>query len=295
MYWPNISDDIRSIVNKCEKCLANCCHNQKEPYIPFDIPIVAWKTVTTDLFVFQDKTYIVVIDLFSRFPVVRQLCGESTKLVLNALKDIFSDFGIPKIIINDNGPCYRSKEFNYFCAKFDIVHQTGASYNHQANSITEHAIQTIKHLMIKNQNDTWLALLILKSTPFSGIDRSPAKLLCNRKFMTNIPLIKHASSLADQARLQNENPTRYQTGSKELVPLNLGSCVLYNKTPDSTERPDWSKSVVTDIDGPGRKYNIQSDTGRNVTRTRQYIRPDGSYVTNSGRASRPPERLIAQM
>ena len=209
---------------------------------------------------------VVVVDLFSRFPVIRQLCGESMKLVLNALKDIFSDFGIPETIISDNGPCYKSQEFNDFCAKFDILHQTGASYNHQANSIAECAIQTIKHLMIKNQDDAWLALLILKSTPISGIDRSPAELLCNRKFRTIILLIKHASSLADRARLRNENPTKYQTGSKELVPLNLDSHVLYDKSPDSTKRPEWSKGVVMDMDGPGRKYNIQSDTGKDVTK-----------------------------
>ena len=136
VYWPNISDDINGIVNKCEKCLANCHCNQKEPYIPFGIPIVAWKSIATDLFTFQDKIYMVVVDIFSCFPVVRQLHGESTKLVLNALKDIFSNFGIPEIIISDNGPCYKSQEFNNFCDKFDIVHQTGASYNHQANSIT---------------------------------------------------------------------------------------------------------------------------------------------------------------
>ena len=98
VYWPNISDDIKTIVNKCEKCLANCCHNQEEPYIPFDIPIVAQKTIATDLFVFQHKTYMVVVDLFSRFPVIRQLHGESTKLVLNASKSIFSDFGMPENI-----------------------------------------------------------------------------------------------------------------------------------------------------------------------------------------------------
>ena len=185
------------------------------------------------------------------------------------MKNIFSDFGIPEIIISDNGPCYKIQEFNDFCAKFDIVHQTGASCNHQANSVIEHAIQTIKHLMIKNQNDTWLALLILKSTPISGIDRSLAELLCNRNFRTNIPLIKYASSLADQARLRNKNSTKYQTGSKELVPLNLGSHVLYNKYLDSkTKRPDWSKGVVTDIDGQGRKYKIENDAGKNVTRTR---------------------------
>ena len=126
MYWPNISEDIKSIVNKCEKCLANCQRNQKEPYIPFDIPIVAWKSIATDLFTFQDKTYVVVVDVFSCFPVVRQLHGGSMKLALNALKDIFSNFGIPEIIISDYGSCYKSQEFNDFCAKFDIVHQTGA-------------------------------------------------------------------------------------------------------------------------------------------------------------------------
>ena len=166
---------------------------------------MAWKTVATDLFVFQDKTYILTIDLFSCFLVVRQLYGESTKLVLDALKDIFSDFGIPEAIISDNGPCYKSQEFNSFCAKFEINHITGASYNHRANFIAERMIQTIKQLMVKTQGDTWLALLILKSTPMTGIDKSPTELLCNRRFRTNIPMIQHASDLSHRARLHNES------------------------------------------------------------------------------------------
>ena len=121
MYLPNIFDDIKAIVNKCEKCLANCCGNQKEPYVPFDIPTVEWKSIATDLFTFQDKTYVVVLDLFSWFPVVRQLHAETIKLVLNALKDVFSDFVIPQVIISDDGPCYKSEEFHSFYAKFDIV------------------------------------------------------------------------------------------------------------------------------------------------------------------------------
>ena len=76
----------------CEKCLANCQRNQKEPFRPFDIPIVAWKTVAMDLFVFQDKTNMVVVDLFSCFPVVRQLHGENTKLALNAFERCIQQF-----------------------------------------------------------------------------------------------------------------------------------------------------------------------------------------------------------
>ena len=102
----------------------------------------------------------------------------------------------------------------------------------------------------------------------NGIDRSPAELLCNRHFRTNIPMIQHASDLLSKARLHNENPTKYQTGSRELVPLSLGSHVIYDKNPDSTKRPEWSKGVIKDIEGPGHKYTIESDTGKNVTRTR---------------------------
>ena len=157
-------------------------------------------------------------------------------------------------------------------------------------------IQTIKQLMVKSQNDTWLAMLILKSMPMNGIDRNSAEILCNRCFRTNIPLIQHASDLSCKAKLCNEDSTKYQTGSKELVPLNLGSHALYDKNPEnSTKRPEWSKGVVKDIQEPGRKYTMESDTGKNVTRTRQDIRPGGSSVTNSGRVSRPPEKLIAKM
>ena len=190
-------------------------------------------------------------------------------MILGALKDVFSDFGIPETIVSDNGPCYKSQEFNNFCARFEINHITGASYNHQANAIAECMIQTIKQLMVKNQNDTWLGMLILKSTPMNGIDRSLAELLCNRCFRTNIPMIQHASDLSYKARLCNEDPTRYQTGSKELVPLSLGTCVLYSKNLNNiTKRPEWSKGVIKDIEGPGHKYTIESDAGKNVTRTR---------------------------
>ena len=105
--------------------------------------------------------------------------------------------------------------------------------------------------------------VILKATPMTGMDRSPAELLRNRCFTTNIPIIQHANNLSSQTKLHNEDPSKYQTGSKALVPLNLGSCVLYDKNPDNTtKRPEWSKGVVTDIDGPGRKYKIESDLAK---------------------------------
>ena len=53
--------------------------------------------------------------------------------------------------------------------------------------------------------------------------------------------------------------------------------------------------VQKDIEEPGLKYTITKDNGMNVTRTRRDIRPDGSYVTQSGRISKTPDHLIAKM
>ena len=109
-------------------------------------------------------------------------------------------------------------------------------------------------------------------------------------------MIQHASDLSHKARLHNEDSTKYQTGSKELVPLSLGSHVLYDKNPDkNSKRPEWSKGTIKNIEEPGCKYTITKDNGMNVIRTRCDIRPDGLYVTQSGRISKPPDCLIAKM
>ena len=109
-------------------------------------------------------------------------------------------------------------------------------------------------------------------------------------------MIQHASYLSHKARLCNEDSIKYQTGSKDLVPLSLGSHVLYDKSPDNnSKRPEWSKGTIKDIEEPGHKYTITKDNGMNVTMTRHDIRPDGSYVTQSGRISKPPDHLIAKM
>ena len=92
----------------------------------------------------------------------------------------------------------------------------------------------------------------------NGIDRSPAELLCNRHFRTNMPMIQHASDLSHKARLHNEDQKKYQTGSKALVPIPSGSHILYDSNPDSSKakRPEWSKGTIKNVEEPGRKYTI---------------------------------------
>ena len=114
VYWPNITEDIKSMVQHCEKCLMTCRQNKKEPDIPIEIPIVTWKVITSDLFVFNDKTFILVIDLFSRFPVIRRLASESSRVVLEAIKDILCDFGMLETINLTMVPAIKARNSSIF-------------------------------------------------------------------------------------------------------------------------------------------------------------------------------------
>ena len=109
--------------------------------------------------------------------MVRILRNETTSCVLNALKGIYCDFGLPKTIISDNGPCFKAKEFSEFHTKLGVVTETISSYNHASLGSAERMVQTVKQIMVKNPQNTWLAMLIFKATMIPEIQKSPAELL----------------------------------------------------------------------------------------------------------------------
>ena len=104
VYWPSIHKDIEYLVKTCDLCQEHSHRNSKDPAIPRDIPIQAWSMVQTDLFTLDSQSFLLVVDVTLQFPVVRILRNETTSSVLNALKGIYCDSGLPQTIINDNGP-----------------------------------------------------------------------------------------------------------------------------------------------------------------------------------------------
>ena len=92
IYWPNINKDIECLVNNCDLCQEHSRRNCKDPLIPCDIPVKAWTTLQMDLFMLDGYSFLLVVDITSRFAVVRILNSETTKSVLNTLKCIYCNF-----------------------------------------------------------------------------------------------------------------------------------------------------------------------------------------------------------
>ena len=78
------------------------------PLIPTLLPDLPWRNVGTHLFEIDNKHYIVIIDCYSRYIELAELCKETTDEVIRTLKLIFARHGILMIVFSYNGPCYKS-------------------------------------------------------------------------------------------------------------------------------------------------------------------------------------------
>ena len=284
VYWPSINKDIETLIKTCETCQENSKRNAKDPVLAREIPLVSWTLLEMDLFTLEDHKFLLVVDVTSHVPVLRILSNETTKAVLNALKGVYSNFGLPRRVLTDNGPCFKSQEFANFHAKFNINVEKSSAYNHQSVGSVECMVQSIKQIMVKNAENAWLAVLIFRATDIPGINKSPSEILNGRKYRANLPTINihQRSNETELEKLSKKHLNRPIKG-KELPKIPDGTPILYEQNPDSTKikHPEWCKGTISDRSDP-RKYQFLVDNDKIVTRSRHHIK---GYFIQSGRVS----------
>ena len=81
---------------------------------------------------------------------------------------------------------YSSGMFKSFAAEYGFKHVTSRPRYPQSIGTAERAVKTVRSMFEKNE-DQYMALLILRSTPLEN-GFSPAELLMNRKVRTILPM-----------------------------------------------------------------------------------------------------------
>ena len=137
----------------------------------------------------QGKTYLAVVDYFSRYPEIQTLSTTTSNSIITALKNIFSRLGIPEVVVSDNGPQYSSHEFVEFAKAYHFKHVTSSPLYAPSSGQMERTIQTVRRL-IKESKDPHMVLLAYRTTPFPWCKLSPAELLMGRRLHSNLPIIK---------------------------------------------------------------------------------------------------------
>ena len=76
----------------------------REPLISHGIPQRPWSKLGMDIFTFNGKGYLLIVDYYSKYLEVSHLATKTTACVISHLKTCFARHGIPDTVIADNMP-----------------------------------------------------------------------------------------------------------------------------------------------------------------------------------------------
>ena len=167
------------------------------PVHSWTFPSKPWSRIHIDFArPISGTTYLLVVDAYSKFPEVVKMTSTTSTATINVLRDIFSRYGLPEIMVSDNGPQFISSEFQQFCRNNGIMHRTSAAYKPSTNGEAERVVQILKSAIAqarvtKQDVNVVLArsLLVYRNTPHTTAGEAPSVLLLERKLRTRLDLL----------------------------------------------------------------------------------------------------------
>ena len=308
VWWPGIAKEIETMVRNCSEC-CKAQRQRAQPLTPTPLPQLPWQKVASDLFEWRQKTFLHIVDYYSRNIEIARLNNLTAEEVVTHTKSVFARHGIPETVVTDNGPQYTSELYADFAKKFEFQHITSSPYYPQGNGEAERAVKTIKE-MLKKCEDPYLALLSYRSTPLP-IGYSPSQLLMSHTLRSTIPTTRSQrvpavpdpdTVRANDAKVKSRQKENYDShhGVKVLPSLAPGVCVWMpdRQTEARVDREVGPQSFeVNTSDGTYRRNRrdlitlpdpSDSDSSDQIESTTP---SESNEPRRSNRTSRPPERF----
>ena len=290
VFWPRISNDIRNMIKGCDTCNKHQSAQARLPILQPDLPDRPWEKLGTDIFEFNGSKYLMIVDYYSRFPIVRLISNMTASTICNHFSQVLGEYGLPSYIHADFGTQYVSKEFRQKCENSGIKLTFSSPYHHQANSVAERAIGSCKALWKKALDEKkcpYTALWMYRTTPLSSALPSPHELLYGRKPKRLVPSTNHtlqvkhpdndnhkeANQISREKQADNYNR---KAGKTERRPLHVKEPVYVY---DTLKRV-WNKGEIMKLPNPAtepRTYIIEMN-GKLYQRTREHLRPRSEQV-----------------
>ena len=146
MWWPVLCTAVAAS-QKLQRMLQKK-KPSAEPLCPSTLPDLPFQKVATDLFEWNNKPYLLVVDYYSRFVEIAKLSG-STATVITHTKSIFAQHGIQEVVVSDNSPQYSSAAYTQFVREYGFSHMMSSPLYPQGNGEAEKAVRTVKDLLWK--------------------------------------------------------------------------------------------------------------------------------------------------
>ncbi|KAI7789539.1 hypothetical protein IRJ41_010502 [Triplophysa rosa] len=281
VWFPNMNHKVEVMINNCIACQATTpltLELSVEPLKMSPLPEAPWHNVSADFYgpLPSGEYLLVIVDDYTRYPVIKILHSISATTVIPAIDDVFSMFGIPDTLKTDNGPPFNSS-------------MKITPFWPQANATAERFMRTLgKAIRAAHvQGIPWKQQLNVflheyRSTPHSTTGTSPAELIFQRKVKTKIPLAFPSIIAADadirqrderaKAKMKTLSDTRRHATHSHIQPGDTVLCrqqkhtkltMPYNVKPLAVTKVKGTM-VTTEINGHSITRNSSFFKKRNL-------------------------------
>jgi hypothetical protein len=143
-YWPHMRGDVLKFVRSCLTCGAQKSTNLARIGLMGKEKVVdkPFQTIALDLIgplprsKKGNKWILVVADWFSKFTLIFPLRSAQSHVIVQHLKDdVFLNYGVPEILICDNGTNLVSAKFKQVCQEFKVKINYTPYYSPQCNFV----------------------------------------------------------------------------------------------------------------------------------------------------------------
>ncbi|XP_072178233.1 uncharacterized protein [Diadema setosum] len=266
VWWPHLDSQIEECTKRCETC--QVVQNQPaqtllHPWIPASKPM---ERIHVDFAgPFEGLTYMVIVDAYSKWPEVFIMPSITSERTIDTLRSVFARYGLPQIIVTDNGSQFTSAEFQEFVHMNGIKHKRSAPYHPSTNGQAERFVQTLRQSMRASRSDGGSAqakldrfLLAYRNAAHSVTGESPASLFMKRQLRMRLDNLRpnierrYAEQLHYQASLRDK-----RSKAIKMREFAVGQSILAR---DYTGKRKWVPGVVVEREGP-LMYKVQVQTG----------------------------------
>uniref|UniRef100_A0A1I8P5A3 Integrase catalytic domain-containing protein n=1 Tax=Stomoxys calcitrans TaxID=35570 RepID=A0A1I8P5A3_STOCA len=198
VYWPGIDKEIENVPKSCKDCAENANDPPKFRDHHWQYPKSPWERIHVDYAgPFLGSMLLIVTDAYSKWIEVKVTPTSTSSATITILDELFATYGVPTMLVSDNGTCFSSKEFKDYLTKIGVrYHKFTAPYHPSTNGQAERSVQTVKNAMkalgankssLQKHLNTFLRQY--RIAPHSTTGQAPAVLFLGRNLRTQLDLI----------------------------------------------------------------------------------------------------------
>ncbi|XP_054257058.1 uncharacterized protein K02A2.6-like [Macrosteles quadrilineatus] len=266
VYWKNLDNDIENLVNNCDKCKQKRNEPSKLNHHPWEEPTAPWHRSHLDFCGPVNGNYFfIIIDAHTKWLEVIHTKNTSSDWCIRNLSHLFPTFGLPVMIVTDNGSQFTSALFQRFLSNNGICHRTCAPFHPSSNGQAERFVQTVKKSLAAMSEDKGdlqhkIDLLVtqLRKAP-NSTGLSAYVLMFGRDIRTKLNVMADKVEWNKKTMSEHKLKRNFQVGQRVLV-RNYSSKVK------------WKEGKIISRTG-NVMFKVKTDTGLTWTRHSDQILP----------------------